>query len=391
MRHQNLRKNLPGKRAFHIFFLLIIFIAITAFRSQETSPSTVFRDSFESYVNTYQLQKAYATWEDGARIEVVLEEDTVDGSGNAMQVKVLGPNPHDGQKTGSLFHSLPLFSRNWSGAEGISFWLGNPSEDALWLTFNFKEAYNEYWSVNSGSSFFLMGADETYSQSECLYGNLVIPANFTGRVIIPLESFSVPDWNTARGDRKLQTGAVESYAIGVTLNEDYPRTFYVDTFEVLADGNLPRALRGETVIRIPETGEHRESYTLDDSKAVTGSDYLWEIQSTLNPGVSIDQDGVLTIPADSQDETISVKFSMGNQTVNLPVKLVLGENTEARSGVTEAVEEVPVQILEKSDYEQFSEDFEKWALENRPLFVTISVFLVVVVIYMLSAFQNRLK
>ncbi len=104
--------------------------------------------------------------------------------------------------------------------------------------------------------------DGTFTQMDCLYGNLVVPPDFTGRVIIPIGSLTVPDWNTARGDKVLQLGNIESFAIGVTLDEDYPRTFYIDSFEVLPSASIPPVIQGPGIIQIPASGEHREKYSL---------------------------------------------------------------------------------------------------------------------------------
>lgn len=374
---------------------LLCFPVITAFNLLAETHQAIYTDDFEGYVNTYQLQKAYSHWEDGANLEVTLDRTHGDGAGNALQIRVVGPNSVDGQKSGSIFHSLPLFNRNWTGAAGVAFWLSNPSDNVLWLTFNFKEAHNEYWSVTPGSPLFLSDEDGLYIQSECQYGNLVIPAQFTGRVVIPFTSFSVPEWNTARGDFELQTRSIESFAVGITLNNDNPRTFYFDTFEVLGGEDVPAFIQGETVIRVPDSGEHRETYNIQNISTLQDKVGSWDVISQSYRTVTIDQDGVLNIPAGSVNETIFVEYDIGQDTdntvVRLPIFLVSEKGLEDESTRNNPGNDVPSALLEKSDYDRFSEDFETWALENRPLFVTISVFLVVLVIYTLSVFQNKLK
>lgn len=389
----------PSKKVFgrmlQLFMILLGFIAVTAFNLPSRTHQPIYTDDFEGYVNTYQLQKAYSHWEDGANLEVTLDRAHGDGAGNALQIRVLGPNSYDGQKSGSIYHSLPLFSRNWTGGAGVSFWLSNPSDNVLWLTFNFKEAHNEYWSVTPGSPLFLSNENGLYVQGESQYGNLVIPAQFTGRVVLPFESFSVPEWNTARGDFELQTRSIESFAVGITLNNDYPRTFYFDTFEVLGVEDMPAVILGEKVISVPGSGEHRETYNLQNVSTILDKAGSWDVISQSNNDVTIDQDGVLNIPAGSVDETVFVEYEIGqdadNGVIRLPVKLVSEKRPEDESTRNDPGDDVPSALLEKSDYDRFSENFESWALENRPLFVTISVFLVVLVIYTLSVFQNKLK
>lgn len=388
-----LSKRSYGQKLF-LSILLLSFPFITAFNLFAGTHKPIYTDDFEGYVNTYQLQKAYSHWEDGAELEVALDHTHGDGAGNALQIRVVGPNSYDGQKSGSIYHSLPLLSRNWTGGAGVAFWLSNPSDDVLWLTFNFKEAHNEYWSVTAGSPLFFDDGNGLYIQSECQYGNMVIPAQFKGRVVIPFASFSVPDWNTARGDFKLQTRSIESFAFGITLNNDYPRTFYFDTFEVLGEGDMPAVILGESVVRVPGSGEHRETYNLSNSSTIQENAGSWDVMSPSNNALTIDQDGVLNVPAGSVDETIFVEYELGkdaeNRVVRLPVLLVTEIGGGDENG-NDPAESVPSALIEKSDYDRFAEDFETWALENRPLFVTISVFLVVLAIYTLSFFQNKLK
>jgi hypothetical protein len=375
--------------------LSLITLGLLAFRPYDPPSSHIFMDDFESYNTTYQLNKAYAAWSEGAGLDIQLENTRVDGIGHGMRIDALRPNPYDGQKTGSIYHSISLFARDWANAAGISFWVDNPVDDPLWLTFNFKEAYNEYWSVQHGAPFMLQNADGTYSQTDCLYGNLVIPSKFTGRVIIPISSFVVPDWNTARGDKILQLGNIESFAIGITLGEKYPRTFYIDTFEVLKPDTVPVGIKGSRVIQIPASGEHREKYSFIVPIATPGKNPAWHVISTINPKVTIDPEGMLSVPAGTREDTISVVAettgTAGTTSVILPVKLVL-ESGAITAGPNEMkVEKSTLGLTQKSDYDRFAESFEKWAMINRPLFVILSVGLVVFVIYLLSTFQKKLK
>ncbi len=137
-------------RLFLSVSILLISSGLFAFGPVQALEKPIFIEGFEEYNTTYQLNKAFSVWNDGANLKVFLETDTVNDGGYSIRVDVLGPNPYDGQKSGSIYHSLPFLSRNWTNAAGIAFWVKNPSADPLWLTFNFKEAYNEYWSVTPG-------------------------------------------------------------------------------------------------------------------------------------------------------------------------------------------------------------------------------------------------
>jgi len=380
-----------------IFSLLIVFAS--SFTNDWKFQQSLFRDDFEYYATTTQVMRAYSTWEDGARLDVSLEDKITGDGSRSMRIDVLGPNLFDDVTSGSIYHSLPLTNRNWENSSGIRFWIKNPSEKPLWVTFNFKEAYNEYWSINSGSPYLLESENSRTNQYECLYGNLIIPANFEGRVIIPMTSFSVPDWNTARGDRKLQLANIESFAIGVTLNEDYPRTFYFDSFEVLSPEEFIPTIQGVNQIQIPESGELHETYSVLTGKVGKQMDAdlttQWRIISNLNPQIVINPKGTLSIPAGAFSEIISVESEIDRPDsktfVGMNIKLTGGQQNLIEPSGKVTTPSNSVQPAEKSDYDRFAQKFETWSMNYRPLFVILSVGFVVLVISLLSVFQNKLK
>ena len=321
----------PRGLNFLIYLFLIFFIS--GFTSEEINQQSLFHDDFEFYSTDTQVKRAYSTWEDGARLDVSLDDSITGDGSRSMQIDVLGPNLFDNVTSGSIYHSLPLNARNWENSSGIRFWIKNPSEKPLWVTFNFKEAYNEYWSINPGSPYLLESENLRTNQYECLYGNMIIPANFVGRAIIPMTSFSVPEWNTARGDGKLQLSNIESFAIGVTLNEDYPRTFYIDTFEVLSPEVLIPTIQGVNKIQIPKSGELHQTFSVligKDGKQI-GSDLSiqWKVISNLNPQIVIDPKGILSISAGAVDELITVELEISLQdsktTVSMNISLLGGQ------------------------------------------------------------------
>jgi hypothetical protein len=386
----------PNKLLFLVFATIASVYGVSGFAPFSSVPQKqiLYRDDFEYYVTSKLVQQSYTAWEDGAKLDVQLEKDIVGDGSQSMRVDVLGPNPMDNVTSGSIYHSLPLTNRDWSHSVGVRFWINNPSIDYLWLTFNFKEAYNEYWAVNPGAPFLLQGLDGSIQQYDCQYGNLVIPPNFTGRVIIPVSSFAVPEWSTARGDKKLQLYAIESYALGVTLQKDFPRTFYIDTFEVLSPAEILPVILGVKQIEIPSSGEHLE--TFDNVDITTGSKIstLWKVESPNNPDLVITDDGVLIIPSTSKAglATIYSKWSNSGDGsfISKEIKLTGGVFPQIDNSESGSSSEV-VPMPEKTAYDRFASDFEKWAMDYRPLFVVISVSVVVLIIFLLSRFQNKLK
>ncbi len=83
---------------------------------------------------------------------------------------------------------------------------------------------------------------------------------------------------------------------------------------------------------------------------------------------------------------------IGLTSIHLSVKLIKdAAGLGAASEGIESQDSFKEVILQKTDYDRFAENFEKWAMENRPLFVLLSVTGVILVISLLSTFQNKLK
>lgn len=393
-----MEKNIRFSQWFKGFASVFLIITLSGFANQQlvsaiARQESLYKETFEQYVTTKLVQQAYQVWEDGARLEVNLDTNKEGVGTKSLRVDVIGPNPLTNATSGSIYHSLALTRRDWSNSSGFRFWIKNPSNDSLWLTFNFKEAYNEYWSVTAGAPFIIEGVDSRLVQMESRYGNLVIPPDFSGWVTIPISSFSVPDWNTARGDKQLQLSSIESFALGVTVQNDYPRTFFIDSFEVLSAETTIPVITGVREIEIPTSGEHIEKFQLVDITKGTGITPLWNVKSPANPGLSISPDGSLAIPYSSKAEWITITASVDingeNVTTSEEIQLT-GGAFPAGDQSSDSPEEAIV-LPTQTAYDAFASDFEKWAMEYRPLFVLISVSLVLIFIFLLSRFQNKLK
>ena len=381
------------------FTSIFIIISISGFANDRLSSviskqDSQYLDTFEHYVTTKLVQQAYQVWEDGARLEVSLDSNKVGIGAKSLRVDVISPNPMDNVTSGSLYHSLPLNRRDWSNSSGFRFWISNPSKDSLWLTFNFKESYNEYWAVTPGAPFLINNGNSSFIQLECQYGNLVIPSEFVGWVTIPIESFSVPEWNTARGDKQLQLSSIESFALGVTVQNDYPRTFFLDNIEVLSPGFVIPVINGVKEIEIPSSGELLNKFQLIDRTKGNGQSVEWNVEASNNKDLSITQDGSLIVPSTAKAGFVTITAS----TISTGQTNIISEKIQITGGAFPITEDQSldasydiVPVPTKSEYEKFASDFEKWAMDYRPLFVIISVSLVVLFIFLLSRFQNKLK
>jgi len=316
----------------------------------------------------------------------------------ALDVEIVSTNPNNQSINGSIYHILPRSQRSWSQGSQIRFWVNNASENALLLSFNFKEEFNEYWTINNSGVFFLQSEEGDLLQQEILYGNLPIPANYQGFVVTPFYSFTVPDWNTARGDRIMNLARIESYAIAVNIGENSPSTFTIDDIEVLAfDEMKTLEIQGVESILVPPSGEHREQYTAFLSSLAKNTSEevsaIWSLCQPYDPLIKIDDKGNLTIPAGIQSSSVILAAtypSQGNSiTKEFTIVLDNGQSSPEEQIALETPDK-PTQVVDSTDY-QSSKTFETWATENRVLFVIISVSAILLILSLLSLFQRRIK
>ncbi len=364
---------------------------------QTPNPSIpLFEDTF-SYLTDGLLNGAFSPWKDGAKLAVSLAESRREGGGKAMRVDLVGPNERSASRDASVFRILELQERRWDRASAARFWLENPSDHTLALSFNFKEKFNEYWATSGGQVFFLESEDGVLLKQDAQYGNLPIPAGYSGFVVIPFAGMAVPEWNTARGDFLMDTSSVESFAIGIRIDQHYPRHFYVDDFQILAAEYPYLEIGGPPEIDIPTGGELRQQYEAavfipgrETPLAITPS---WKLSPSAAGEVRVDEDGWLVIPAgtDILEITLSAQYSYCGRLLAAEKRVLLKS-----PGVQASPPAAPTPIIsdpamrEKSVYEKFSDDFEEWTFENRPLFVAISVGAIVLVLAMLAYFQRRM-
>lgn len=378
-----------------------VFLLTTAFKSVHLSQDTpIFFDDFESFISTNQLKTAYTVWEDGAVLDIALEKGHVNSGVKSLRVDVVGANPQTLSTSASIYHLLQFTESNWSEGTGIRLWVSNLSRFPLSLTFNFKEMRNEFWAISDDCIFYLENPDQSYNQQQGQYGNLIVPAFYKGFLIIPFEGFSVPEWNTAKGNQNLDLSQIESFSFGINITTTELQRLYIDDIQILsrADFNLTQ-ISGNTTVEIPQTGEHREPYSLTlPPKVDTSSppDPEWTIEASSVAGVKIDADGWLTIPAGTRPGkvTLSVDFptTVGMEKTDMVVSLF-----DPNLGEAQVLEEIVVQdeirtIENKnSAYLQFANQFESWASKNRTWFVLIAISGVLLLLIGITFLQNRLK
>lgn len=305
-------------------------ISSLAFAPFQTSnpDRPIFEDKF-NYLTTGLLNGAFSPWKDGARVTVSLVEDRREPGNRCMRIDLLGPNQRTANRDASVFRILQLQERSWSDASAARFWIENPSAFPLILSFNFKEEFNEYWATSGGQVFFLESEEGVLIKQDALYGNLPIPAGYSGFVVIPFAGMAVPEWNTARGDFVMDTSAVESFAIGISADQYYPRHFFVDDFRVLSTEYPYLDISGPAEIDIPASGELRQQYMVDaiipDWQTALEVVPTWILAGEISPTISIDDNGWLIIPSgvESREITLTAQYPYGDRILIANINILL--------------------------------------------------------------------
>jgi len=381
-----------------VAFLLIISPAFTHVETNTQSP--VFSDDFEQYRSQSDLEKSWQAWQDGAQIKTTIEEEISADGGKAMRIEVLGPNPQNNSETGSIYHYLSPGNRNWIGATGLRLWVSNLSDEPLLLSINFKERFNEYWAVSTSGIFLLENPADHFLRKDIAYGNLYIPSSYSGFVVVPFSSFSVPEWNTARGDEAMDLSGIESLAFGVTIRQDYPLIFIIDEVSVITQPEYPYLeIKGLDIIPVPASGEHREPFSAYLNEAIKGTPEQvaaeWELVDGAGEGLAVSPDGWLSVPAGAAEQTLQLNALYQTEQAILTASHALtltGGLVEQVAGTEEGQATTPAEVPPLlSDYERFSMAFENWAAENGTLFVIVSIGVVLLVLAILSSFQKKIK
>ena len=393
--------NINKSNPFLIILVAVTLMTASAFTYLDAVPQDpVFVDDFEHYRSQSGLEKSWQVWQDGAQINVGIEKETVGEGGQAMRVEVLAPNPQNDSEIGSIYHYLSAGKRNWVGATGFRFWVNNDSKEPLLISLNFKERFNEYWAVADSGVFLLENPADQYQPKAIEYGNLPIPGSYSGYVVVPFASFSMPEWNTARGDEVMDLAAIESFAFGVTMRGYYPRTFILDAVSVITRVEYPYLeIKGVDSIPVPVSGEHREPFSAYMTEPISETSQMvaaeWELADAGTEGPAISSDGWLSVPAGSAGQTLILhalyKTEAGVLTDSQTITLT-GDSASGNGIAEDAQEAAPDNAKPAlSEYERFSLAFEKWAAENRTLFVLLGIGLVLLVLAVLSAFQKKIK
>lgn len=383
---------------FIIWVLIRPFLPIAFTTQTNKIISPVYFENFEKYTSDQNLQKTFTVWSDGANLKASLQENMAHSGKQALAIDIISPNPNNNFTNGSIYHILPFSQRNWSGGTGIRFWVTNASEKPLFLSFNFKEGYNEYWSIAPSGFFFLQSDNGSLHQRSIEYGNLPIPENYSGFVLVPFAYFIVPDWNTARGNKVMELKRIESFAFAVNIGDNYPGKLWIDDIEVLAESDYKTlTIQGAGNILVPESGEYHEQYStllgsLSDKTSMEVNS-SWSVVQQVDGKIQVDEHGGLTIPAEVKSNQVVLHATYLSEDLELTSEFIVNLQGNKVTEGTQQTQRPTINFTHTppNPYGQFSDSFENWAVINRPLFVLLLVGAILLFLAILSWFQRRMK
>jgi hypothetical protein len=121
------------------------------------------------------------------------------------------------------------------------------------------------------------------------------------------------------------------------------------------------------------------------------------MSSDIDPLLRWENSGWLVVPAgvQTQKTVLTAEYSYGDYSLvdEWSVRLV-GVEADPDNPISPENDTALVidpSLREKSAYEKVSEDFEKWTFENRPLFVLLTIGVIVIILAILAYFQRRMR
>ena len=212
-------------------FLIISFLVMTPFSSlYKANAVTLTIDDFEKYSVGQNLSSKFSLWTSS---NATADFSIVEGGwgNNTKSAKLTTTDTLD---TGwmTFFYTTDNDKRDWSGADGVSFNFKSVDNKSLSMYFAIVDKQNENWSAGQSIKYFLKhtGSD-IYETKQGSAGGIIFPANFDGEVIIPFNSFYIPDWATPVNGI-LDLDVVSAMNIGFSPVNMKGQSMYIDDIKL---------------------------------------------------------------------------------------------------------------------------------------------------------------
>ena len=377
-------------------FLLIISTSLTPAPQGEQ-----LLDNFDEYASQKQFSRIWSAWEEGAMVDLRLEDSAASGHGKVMVVEMLSLSEGEQPNIGSVFALLHGPDRHWQDGMGIRLWLDNGGGDDLFLSLNFKEQYNEFWATVHGSPVFLQPEGGRIQQRQIEYGNIPIPAGFSGTITIPFTSFTVPDWNTANGNQEINLRTIESLGFAVMAQDALPFSFAIDDIEVITETfDNVLTITGLNYIYLPESGARLETYSATLTSLVDGNttnpQVTWTVVSPQDESVQISKTGQLILQHDIQDSEVVIAASYQSPygPVSTEFEVLLGGEGKPEENLDALKEMPPDEMLsqaEPTELDKISETYTSWLENYRLITVLASVMAILVIVFVFAYIELKLR
>ena len=222
-------------------------------------------------------------------------------------------NLDEGYYTAYLYS---LGNTNWSKYAGICFYMKNEGSTQANININAKVGSNKVLTVKDEDSIFIKEEGSSYlKRLHPQYGTVQIEAGFEGIVYIPFNSLS-----------NKSISNIESWGLIVTSKENDKKKIIFGDFNFIDSNsslkknfNSRYSLKGDAEVQIPTVGQSISDYEFVDNKTKSNiSDTGTKVEYFVDEdekGISIDQNGRLTVTSDAEEKTVKLYASINDEVI----------------------------------------------------------------------------
>lgn len=246
---------------------------------------------------------------DGANVEINLNET----NGYELDINVNTKGLDSGYYTTYLYENQ---NRNWSNYEAMSFFISNKSDSPIRINLNIKKRDGRVFSPTDDNAILIKKEnDEIMERVHPSYGTIELPKDFKGTLYIPFNTFR--EKNNLFSNEVTYFSEISSWGIITTLAENEEKNFKLSEFSLVNKGsyierylNFNFSIKGDTLVEIPVAGEVISDYNIE---MINGEDNVkFKLMHPIE-GVTISENGRLTLTADMEAQKIQICAILGNK------------------------------------------------------------------------------
>jgi hypothetical protein len=189
-------------------------------------------DDFESYGSDEALREAYKEFEDETPVPRSVSHDVKGGGKQAMKFEGVAANAEGREEWTSLSRELPDELRDWSGWQGVQFWVKNASKEELYLEFDFEETGEVPWAFKKKFTVWLAKPGGGFEKKEFEGEGLELEAGAEFTVRVPFSMFAIPDWHEGDKTAKMDLTSIATCWFGVNPLEIKGGPVYIDDLKL---------------------------------------------------------------------------------------------------------------------------------------------------------------